>query len=58
MIEEIDLGDPPVGYTLAYSRNDKLASIAFREFSSTEDGHYFTQRLEGIPNRILARMLI
>jgi hypothetical protein len=50
---EIDLGMPPVGYALAAARVDEQVAVQFLEFTSTEDGQHFIQRLEGIPNDIL-----
>jgi len=53
---EIDLGNPPAGYVLSSAKEGEYAQIAYREFTSTEDGQNFIQRLEGIPNNILQRL--
>ena len=53
---EIDLGNPPAGYVLEAAQKDELVKVVYREFTSTEDGQYFIQRIEGIPNTILQRM--
>jgi hypothetical protein len=53
---EIDLGNPPAGYTLTAARSDEEVAIQFLEFTSTEDGQHFIQRLEGLPNDILMRL--
>ena len=56
MSVEIDLGNPPAGYVLSSAKEGEYAQIAYREFTSTEDGQNFIQRLEGIPNNILQRL--
>lgn len=53
---EIDLGNPPAGYVLTSGRKGEHAKVAYREFTSTEDGQHFTLRLEGWPNNILNRL--
>ena len=53
---EIDLEKPPAGYLLSSIKEGEDAQIAYREFTSTEDGQHFIQRLEGIPNNILQRL--
>ena len=53
---EIDLGMPPAGYAAAPARaTDTTAVIQYREFTSTEDGQHFVQRLEGFPDDILQK---
>ena len=56
MFVEIDLGNPPAGYALTSGRPDEHFNVQFREFTSTEDGQHFIQRLEGLPNDILQRL--
>ena len=53
MFVEVDLGEPPAGYAVRAARSGERVMVRFREFTSTEDGQHFIQRLEGIPNRIL-----
>ena len=53
---EIDLGNPPGGYALTSARDGDCGQVAYREFTSTEDGQYFIQRLEGHPDDILKRL--
>ena len=53
---EIDLGNPPAGYALTSAREGENVQLLFREFTSTEDGQYFIQRLEGLTNRLLEQM--
>lgn len=56
MAEKIDVGNPPTGYAITSARKDEFVEVVFREFTSTEDGQYFIQRLEGFPNEILRRL--
>ena len=53
---EIDLGMAPAGYAVTSARASETVSIQFREFTSTEDGQHFIQRLEGLPNDILQKL--
>ena len=53
---EIDLENPPGGYALTSARDGDYGQVAYREFTSTEDGQHFIQRLEGHPNDILQRL--
>lgn len=54
---EIDLGTPPAGYAAAPARaTDTTGLIQYREFTSTEDGQHFIQRLEGFPDDILQKL--
>ena len=55
MVVEIEFGPPPSGYALTVARGGEYAKIAFREFTSTEDGQLFIQRLEQFPTDILQR---
>ena len=45
---EINIGKPPAGYALCSGKEGDKLPIIFREFTSTEDGQYFIQRLEGM----------
>ena len=45
---EINIEKPPVGYALFSGKKGDMVDIVFREFTSTEDGQHFIQRLEGI----------
>lgn len=45
---EINIGKPPAGYALFSGKEGDKLPIVFREFTSTEDGQYFIQRLEGM----------
>ena len=56
MFVKIDLGKPPAGYVLTPAKEGEHAQIAYREFTSTEDGQYLIRRLEGFPNNILQRL--
>ena len=53
---EIDLGTAPAGYAVSSARASETVSVQFREFTSTEDGQHFIQRLEGLPNDILQKL--
>jgi hypothetical protein len=52
---EINLGKPPAGYVVKAARSGELASVQYREFTSSEDGQYFIMRLEGFPNDVLEK---
>ena len=53
---EVDLGHPPVGHVIEAASKGEMAKIAFREFTSTEDGQLFVQRLEAVPSDILSKL--
>lgn len=53
---EIALEYPPSGYSRTFARPGELAEICFFEFTSTEDGQHFIQRLEGFPSEILQKL--
>ena len=53
---EIDLEMPPAGYALTSARASNTTAVQFREFTSTEDGQHFIQRLEGFPTNILQKL--
>jgi len=55
MPNEIDLGKPPAGYCVTSPPSNEEVVIQFLEFTSTEDGQHFIQRLEGIPSDILQK---
>lgn len=48
--------EPPAGYALEAGRTGENVKVAFREFTSTEDGQPFIKRLEGIPSTILQKL--
>ena len=50
---EIRLEKPPMGYAVTAARASEHVQVAIREFTSTEDGQHFIQRLEGSPSIIL-----
>ncbi|MGI8980612.1 MAG: hypothetical protein ACR2FY_15395 [Pirellulaceae bacterium] len=52
----IDLEMPPAGYAISGARAGEQASIQCMEFTSTEDGQHFIQRLEGLPSEILGKL--
>jgi hypothetical protein len=52
---EIDLGKPPAGYTLRAAREGESVAVQYSEFTSTEDGQHFIQRLEGFASDVLSK---
>ena len=56
MFAEIQLEDLPQGYALTSARAGEEVKLCFREFTSSEDGQYFIQRLEGTPSDVLGKM--
>ena len=56
MLFEIGLEGPPSGYASADARAGESVEICILEFTSTEDGQHFIQRLEGLPNDILHKL--
>lgn len=50
----VHLEHPPAGVAAAAGRNGEDIPIAYREFTSSEDGDTFISRLEGLPATILA----
>lgn len=56
MPQEIKLDHAPVGYAIAPARANEIAQVSYREFTSTEDGQHFIQRLEGIPNTVIDKL--
>ncbi len=52
MVFEVDFGEPFAGYVHEVFPDSDRGTIIVQEFTSTEDGQYFIQRLEGIPDRI------
>ncbi len=53
---EIRFDMPPAGHVLQAVRAGEDASVQFREFTSSEDGQHFIQRLEGFPNEIIQKL--
>ncbi|MDE2927596.1 MAG: hypothetical protein OXT71_14470 [Acidobacteriota bacterium] len=53
---EINLENPPAGYAITPARAGECVKYCIREFTSTEDGQHFIQRLEGGPSIILQRL--
>ncbi len=53
---KIDLGGPPGGYVFTSARAGDDCQVVHREFTSTEDGQHFIQRLEVHPSDILQRL--
>ena len=53
---EVDLGMPPGGYAVSSARAGETVRVQVREFTSTEDGSHFIQRLEGLPNDIIGKL--
>src|SRR5258708_1144305 len=56
MPHEITLDIVPSGVAGSSARKDEKGVIAIREFSSSEDGDSFIQRLEGLANSLLSRL--
>ena len=52
----IKLEHVPSGYATHCAEEGEHIEVAFREFTSTEDGQLFISRLEGIPTRILEKI--
>ncbi len=52
---EINLGVPPAGCLLEGAPAGEQVTIGVREFTSTEDGQDFIQRLEGLTSSLLQR---
>lgn len=46
---KINIGQPVVGYALSSARRGENVKVVYREFTSTEDGQYFIERLESLP---------
>ena len=46
---EINTGDPLIGFALSSARKGEGLPVVYREFTSTEDGQYFVNRLENLP---------
>jgi hypothetical protein len=53
---EVSLDLIPAGVALSSARKGEQVTVAALEFSSSEDGDAFIQRLEGIPNDLLAKL--
>ena len=46
---EIDTGNPLIGFALSSARKGEELPVVYREFTSTEDGQHFINRLENLP---------
>jgi hypothetical protein len=46
----------PIGHAAAAAKNAPTVSVRYAEFTSSEDGQEFIQRLEGFPSEILGRL--
>jgi len=55
---KIILDNLPAGIALTSVRGGGEVQVTFREFTSSENGDRFIQRLEGIPNDILGKLQI
>jgi hypothetical protein len=53
---ELYFDKPPAGHALEGARGGERARIQTFEFTSTEDGQHFIQRLEGFPDEVLERI--
>lgn len=53
---EIKFERPPVGYSISAARGGDKVSVQYIEFTSTEDGQHFIQRLEGFPDEIIQKV--
>ena len=53
---EIKLEAAPAGYAGTSAKEGESFQLIFREFTSTEDGHHFIQRLEGDVDPILREL--
>lgn len=50
---EIQLKKTPVGHAVSATRPGETVSVQVLEFTSTDDGEHFINRLEGLPTQIL-----
>lgn len=53
---EMSFGQPPCGYALTAAKQNESAQVQYMEFTSTEDGQHFIQRLEGFPGEIISKL--
>jgi hypothetical protein len=53
---EITFDNLPAGISLGHTREGQQGKVLCMEFTSSEDGQMFVQRLEGFPNDILAKV--
>ena len=53
---EITLEAAPAGYAGTSAKANECVQIIFREFTSTEDGQHFIERLEGGVDPILRQL--
>ena len=56
MAFEVNLGESPAGYARTSARPGEHVDVVYREFTSTEDGGHFIQRIEGAAGDILQRL--
>lgn len=56
MPHEIHFDRPPAGYAITSARSGEHVSVQYIEFTSTEDGQHFIQRLEGFPTQIINKL--
>lgn len=56
MPQEIKFDNIPIGYSLDAGKPGDQVSVSFMEFSSSEDGDHFIQRLDGFPNEVLGKL--
>lgn len=56
MPHEIKFDQLPGGYVLNAARSGDVAHVQTSEFTSSEDGQHFIERLEGLPSDILTRL--
>lgn len=50
---EIDLGMPPAGYAISSGMKGETMPVQCREFTSSDDGWHFIQRVEGFPDDLI-----
>jgi len=53
---EITYQNVPAGYAVGHHRGGEKAAVQYLEFTSSEDGQHFIQRLEGFPDEILRKL--
>lgn len=56
LVFDINLGMPPTGYSLTAARAEETVKVQYLEFTSSEDGQHFVDRLEGFPNDVLDKV--
>ncbi len=53
---EIELNERLVGFSVSSARPGEQVKVASREFTSSEDGALFVQRLEGIQASLISKV--